>query len=132
MKKVVEKKKNGNLKTQTDAKAQVVNFTYDALNRLENKTDNADLDVDYTYDDAAKKRILERKQKTPMKRYGTESEISAMVVFLLSPAAGFISGETMRVDGAVPNMVVSYEVPDHNRSKIYDGFHRSWTPDFLK
>lgn len=85
-----------------------------------------------TYDDAAKQRILERKQKTPMKRYGTESEISAMVVFLLSPASGFISGETIRVDGAVPNMVVSYEVPDHDRSKVYDGFHRSWTPGFLR
>ncbi len=42
---------NGNLASQTDAKGQSIHFTYDALNRLVNKTDNAALNVDYTYDD---------------------------------------------------------------------------------
>ena len=36
-------------------------------------------------------------------RLGTESEVSAAIVFLLSPAAAFISGSCLRVDGAVPN-----------------------------
>lgn len=36
----------------------------------------------------------------PMGRYGTESEVSAAVVFLLSPGASYITGVTLRVDGA--------------------------------
>lgn len=39
----------------------------------------------------------------PLQRMGTESEVSAAVVFLLSPAASFISGACLRVDGAAPN-----------------------------
>ncbi|MCD4781571.1 MAG: fibronectin type III domain-containing protein [Candidatus Omnitrophica bacterium] len=41
---------NGNLKKQIDARNQTIIFSYDELNRLTRKTDNADLDVDYTYD----------------------------------------------------------------------------------
>jgi citronellol/citronellal dehydrogenase len=36
----------------------------------------------------------------PTGRYGTESEVSAAVVFLLSSAASYITGATLRVDGA--------------------------------
>jgi citronellol/citronellal dehydrogenase len=36
---------------------------------------------------------------TPGGRMGTESEVSAAIVFLLSPAAAFITGETLKVDG---------------------------------
>lgn len=39
----------------------------------------------------------------PANRLGTESEVSAAIVFLLSPAAAFISGSCLRVDGAAPN-----------------------------
>lgn len=35
----------------------------------------------------------------PAARMGTEAEVAAAVVFLLSPGAGFISGATLRVDG---------------------------------
>ena len=42
--------------------------------------------------------------KVPLGRLGTESEISAAIVFLLSPAAAFISGSCIRIDGAVPNV----------------------------
>ena len=41
---------NGNLITQTDAKGQIISFTYDALNRLTQKRANATTSVDYTYD----------------------------------------------------------------------------------
>lgn len=41
--------------------------------------------------------------RAPLGRLGTESEVSAAIVFLLSPAAAYISGSCIRVDGAVPN-----------------------------
>jgi len=53
------------------------------------------------------------------------------VVFLLTPAAAFISGETIRADGAVPNMQPNYAVPDHDRLPAFQGFHRAVTPKFM-
>ena len=50
-------------------------------------------------------------QKVPLGRLGTESEISAAIVFLLSPAAAFISGSCIRIDGAVPNAKPNYTLP---------------------
>lgn len=35
----------------------------------------------------------------PLKRYGTEDEIAAAVLFLCSPAASYINGQTLAVDG---------------------------------
>lgn len=84
-----------------------------------------------TYDEPAKQRLRDRLSKVPMKRFGTEAEISAAVVFLLSPAAAFISGECIRVDGAVPNMQPNYTVPDHDRLPAFQGFHRAVTPKFM-
>ena len=40
------------------------------------------------------------KRHVPLRRLGTEAEVSAAIVFLLSPAAAFITGVTLRVDGA--------------------------------
>jgi len=85
-----------------------------------------------TYDDAAHERLHKRRLMMPTKRYGTEAEISGMVVFLLTPAASFVTGETIRVDGAVPNMTNAYEVPKHDRSKPYNGFHRAVEPEFIE
>ena len=62
---------------------------------------------------------------TPPCRLGTESEVSAAVVFLLSPAAAYVSGEIMRVDGATSyrkNTIVP--VGDHEPTRRFDGFHR--------
>lgn len=72
-------------------------------------------------------------KKVPAGRLGTESEVSAAVVFLLSPAAAFISGSCLRVDGAVPN---AKRVWDHpiNRGKTppFDGFHLAELPKILR
>ncbi|KAK2166928.1 hypothetical protein LSH36_33g02036 [Paralvinella palmiformis] len=38
--------------------------------------------------------------RVPAKRLGTVEEVSAAICFLLSPAAAFISGETIKIDGA--------------------------------
>jgi citronellol/citronellal dehydrogenase len=42
-------------------------------------------------------------RNVPLRRLGTESEVSAAIVFLLSPAAAFVSGACLRIDGAAPN-----------------------------
>ena len=84
-----------------------------------------------TYTDEHKKVIRWRKNQVPSRRMGTEAEVSAAVVFLLTPAASFISGESIRVDGAAPNQTLTYYVPDHDRYPVFDGFHRSYQPDFL-
>ncbi|XP_077305778.1 peroxisomal trans-2-enoyl-CoA reductase [Lithobates pipiens] len=51
----------------------------------------------------------------PAKRLGLPEEISPMVCFLLSPAASFITGETVKVDAGQSLYHSHWEVPDHNR-----------------
>jgi citronellol/citronellal dehydrogenase len=75
----------------------------------------------------------------PAARLGTESEVSAAICFLLSPAAAFISGSVLRVDGAAPNarlasplsalrddsapLPVPWPLDVHDRSVPWHGFH---------
>jgi citronellol/citronellal dehydrogenase len=40
------------------------------------------------------------KEHVPLRRLASEAEVSAAIVFLLSPAAAFISGVTLQIDGA--------------------------------
>ncbi len=47
-------------------------------------------------DDDRMAKIMER---TPMRRWGTPAEVGAAVMFLCSPAASFITGTTLAVDG---------------------------------
>jgi len=67
----------------------------------------------------------------PTKRFGTESEVSAAVVFLLSDAASFTSGSCLRVDGAEPNRRFDWPAPDHARSTPYRGFKGETRVGFL-
>jgi citronellol/citronellal dehydrogenase len=71
-------------------------------------------------------------QAVPLKRLGTEAEVSASIVFLLSEAAAFISGTTLRVDGAAPNAKVNWTVPAHKNSKPYDPFPLASRPKVLE
>jgi citronellol/citronellal dehydrogenase len=83
------------------------------------------------YPEAARPRIKQLKRYVPLKRFGTESEVSAAIVFLLSEAAAFISGACLRVDGAVPNTRPDLDIPDHDRSSAYHGFPLETQIDFL-
>jgi citronellol/citronellal dehydrogenase len=69
----------------------------------------------------------------PLRRLGTESEVSAAIVFLLSPAAAFISGACLRIDGAAPNAKRIWpEVGTGGSTEAFDGFHLASTPKVLR
>ena len=42
-----------------------------------------------------------RNERTPLRRIGTPEEVGNVIAFLASPAAGFITGEVLVVDGGV-------------------------------
>ena len=74
-------------------------------------------------------------ETVPLGRFGNEAETSAAIVFLLSPAASFISGATLRVDGARPQVrmgwgEVAAPVAARGRAAVkpFDGFHLAKTP----
>jgi hypothetical protein len=81
-----------------------------------------------TYSPVAKGKILEFPKTVPMRRFGTESEISAAIVYLLSPAAAYITGSCMRVDGGAPNARNSWKLEEHARSPAF-GANEGWCDD---
>jgi citronellol/citronellal dehydrogenase len=75
--------------------------------------------------------IPKLREAVPLKRLATEAEISAAIVFLLSEAAAFITGETLKVDGGAPLASQLWPTPDHDRSTPFEGFHRAHAPKIL-
>ena len=63
-------------------------------------------------------------EQIPASRFGTESEVSSAVAYLLSPAASYITGETIRVDGASSLYRRTFPIPMHEPTPKYSGFHR--------
>jgi citronellol/citronellal dehydrogenase len=62
----------------------------------------------------------------PAGRMGTESEVAAAVLFLLSPAAMFISGATLKVDGAGSlYRLQGYVLPERESWPRWDNFSES-------
>lgn len=43
----------------------------------------------------------ERRASVPMRRYGTSDEIAAVIAFLASDGAGYVTGQNLRVDGGL-------------------------------
>lgn len=68
----------------------------------------------------------------PLQRIGTESEVAAAIVFLLSPAAAFISGACLRIDGGAPNAKRIWpQVGTGGSNQAFNGFHLAQTPHVL-
>jgi len=66
------------------------------------------------YPEAVQQQLADIAKEIPAGRMGTEAEIAAPVLFLLSPAAAFISGATLRVDGAGSlYRLQGYAIPEH-------------------
>ena len=80
--------------------------------------------------------VLRAMRKTlPQGRFGNEAEVSGAIVFLLSPVASFITGSTLRVDGARPQGRLGWPMALPNEAaqqraavKPFDGFHRASVP----
>lgn len=85
-----------------------------------------------TYEPDAQAEILKFPRTIPMQRYGNVAEISGAIVYLLSPAASFITGSCIRVDGGAPNARYCWNPPTpHDKSTPYPGFHLDATPKLL-
>jgi citronellol/citronellal dehydrogenase len=84
-----------------------------------------------TYPDAMKPMIRGLAQHVPAARLGTESEVSAAIVFLLSEAAAFVSGTCLRIDGAAPNARRHWMMSAARPAPEFNGFHRAVRPRVL-
>jgi citronellol/citronellal dehydrogenase len=84
-----------------------------------------------TYAPEIRKRLFEYAARVPAQRFGTEAEVSAAIVFLLSPAAAYITGSYIRIDGGAPNARATWNLQPHKNSRPYEGFHRAKLPDVL-
>ena len=85
-----------------------------------------------TYEGAMKQLIPLLKNEVPLRRLGVEAEVSAAMVFLVSPAAAFISGVTLQIDGAASLGSAIFPLGSTGRSTPFDGFHRAVMPEVLK
>ncbi len=85
-----------------------------------------------TYGGAMKNFIPKLKNHVPLKRMGVEAEVSAAIVFLLSPGAAFITGVTLQIDGAASLGSAVFPLGNESRSTAFGGFHRAVTPEVLK
>ena len=86
-----------------------------------------------TYPDSFKAVIKTLKAAVPLGRMGNEAEVSSAICYLLSDGAAFISGTTVRIDGAASQgNVAIYPLQAHKKSKPYDGFHREIIPEIFQ
>jgi len=85
-----------------------------------------------TYPDEIKPLIRSLPRHVPAGRFATEAEVSAAMVFLLSPAAAFISGSCLRVDGGAPNARRHWPLSAPATTVPFEGFHRGTRPRVLE
>ena len=77
------------------------------------------------YGPAMQPMIKKLHQSVPLHRLGTEAEISAAICFLLSPAASFITGAVLQIDGGAPLGHRAFPLPTEGGTTPFNGFHRA-------
>ena len=83
------------------------------------------------YPEHMKQWIRSLGDNVPIKRMGTESEVSSAICFLLSPGASFVNGDCLRIDGAASQGGRVWPLPKAKNNEPYNGFHRAVTPKVL-
>ena len=76
------------------------------------------------YPEPVQQTLASAPAKIPLARFGTEGEVSAAVNYLISDAAAYVTGETLRVDGGSSLFGHLYELPERRATGAYRGFHR--------
>ena len=62
------------------------------------------------------------KERIPARRLGSVEEVSGVVVFLLSPAAAFMTGDTLKMDGGASLYgPMTFQVPEHDKWPVWGG-----------
>lgn len=85
------------------------------------------------YPEAVSREIAGRSRFVPLRRHGTEAEVSAAVVFLLSDVAAFITGESLGVNGGAPLERAYRPAKEHsNPTPEWQGFHLYRKPKPLR
>jgi len=84
-----------------------------------------------TYDGPTRALIPQLKKHVPLGRLAVEAEVSAVICFLLSPAAAFITGVTVPIDGGAPLGGALFPLGKAKGTPAFDGFHRAVTPRVL-
>lgn len=85
-----------------------------------------------TYGPAMQPIIKKLKGAVPLRRMGLEAEVSGVICFLLSPAAAFVTGITVQIDGGASLGSEIFPLGPDARSVPFDGFHRAVTPKILQ
>jgi len=88
-----------------------------------------------TYDPPMRAQLRRLRSVVPLQRFGTEAEVSAAAVFLLSEAAAFITGTCVRIDGGVPNARHTWPTRDREHetdaTRPFDAFPLARPPRML-
>ncbi|WP_299943533.1 SDR family oxidoreductase [uncultured Microbulbifer sp.] len=88
-----------------------------------------------TYDPEFLRELLPCFRETiPLYRLGEEAEVSGAVCFLLSDAAGYITGQTLRIDGgsSLKHHSPLWRPVAANSVKRFNGFHRKRRPKVVE
>ena len=85
------------------------------------------------YDENFQKEFIPKlRGHVPLQRLAEEAEISAPIVFLLTPAAGFVTGQCIAIDGGASRNTKLFPLQGGKNSRPYEGFHRAVKPKVLE
>ncbi len=56
--------------------------------------------------------VIASRKRTPLKRLGSIEEVAHAILYLASPAAAFVSGTTLRIDGGAAIWGDSWDIPE--------------------